>query len=203
MENGIKAKLFSYNFSLQEKKLIQELQGIASIMIYDGKIDDSEIEFLERWVLANNDYLHEFPLSDLKELFYNITTDGIVDSDERKTLLAFLESIADAPEGNPVVENIFHNDSKITFSNKNFLFTGELEFGSRDLAQSKVNDLGGVCQPRITLTTDYLIVGSLGSEFYKYGRYGSKIEFAIKNNRLKKSDIKIIQEKYFINSIID
>lgn len=58
-----------YNYSRLVKKSIQELQGLSTAIIYDGKIDDSEIELIQRWLYKNKEYLTKYPLSDLNNLF--------------------------------------------------------------------------------------------------------------------------------------
>jgi NAD-dependent DNA ligase len=191
-----------YNIPKLIKKAIQELQGISTVLIYDGKIDDSEIELLKSWLYKNDEYLVEYPLADLKKLFSEIIEDGHITIDERKLLLKFLSSIAASPESNPVVDGIFANKPKIIFNQKNFLFTGNLIYGSRTKAQARVIELGGKCLTHLTMETDYLIVGSLGSEDYKYSRFGTKIENAIKNNREKGTNILIVKEQDFVSAII-
>ena len=41
------------------------------------KTDDSELDFLEKWLLANDEFLYDYPLANLKELFNQIMEDGI------------------------------------------------------------------------------------------------------------------------------
>jgi NAD-dependent DNA ligase len=53
---------------------------------------------------------------------------------------------------------------------------------------------GGIYSKNLTLKCDYLIVGSLGSQFWKNGNYGSKIEKAIKYAESGKSSVRIIDE---------
>ena len=52
------------------------------------------------------------------------------------------------------------------------------------------------------METDYLVVGSLGSEDYKYSRFGSKIAKAIKYNREKGTNIIIVKEQDFVSAVI-
>ena len=191
-----------YNFPKLVKKSIQELQGLSTAIIYDGKIDDSEIDLIKNWLIKNKEYLTEYPLSDLNILFNEIIADNVVTPDERKKLLEFLNSIAAAPSSKAVVDGIFEENPKIIFKSKYFLFTGKLVLGSRSKAQAKVFELGGFCQKGLNLQTNYLVVGDLGSEDYKYSRFGSKIEGAIKYNREKKANIMIVKEKDFVHSAI-
>ncbi|OGU48774.1 MAG: hypothetical protein A2000_06725 [Ignavibacteria bacterium GWB2_36_8] len=192
-----------YNIPKLIKKSIQELQGISAAIIYDGKIDDAEIELLKGWLYKNHEYLVEYPLLDLKNLFRVIVEDGFITIDEREKLLKFLSDISASPKSNPTVDGIFFENPKIVFIKKNFLFTGDLVYGSRSKAQSKVIELGGNCLNSLTMKTDYLIVGSLGSEDYKYSRFGTKIEKTIKYNREKGTNILIVKEQDFISAVIN
>jgi len=195
--------IHAYNYSKLVKKCIQELQGISAAIIYDGKIDDSEIDLIQNWLLKHDEYLTEYPLSDLKKLFEEIIEDNIITNAEKEKLLKFLSCISASPESNPTVDGIFSENPKINFTQKKFLFTGNLTYGSRSKAQSKVIELGGNCLKGLTIETDYLVVGSLGSEDYKFSRFGSKIEKAIKYNREKGTNILIIKEQDFVRAIIN
>lgn len=192
-----------YNYSKLVKKCTQELQGISAAIIYDGKIDDSEIDLIKNWLLKNDEYLTEYPLSDLKKLFEEIIEDNIITNAEKEKLFMFLSSISASPESHPTVDGIFSENPKIKFTQRNFLFTGNLTYGSRSKVQSKVKELGGNCLKSLTMETDYLVVGDLGSEDYKYSRFGSKIEKAIKYNRDKGTNILIVKEQDFVSAVIN
>jgi NAD-dependent DNA ligase len=197
-------ELYWINKPIQQKKLINEIQGIAALIIYDGKIDNNEVEFLEKWILANAEYLDIFPLTNLKEMFTKIMTDGIADTNERIELLNFLDSIADKPDDNsPTIEAIYSKDTNIIIKNKEYCITGDLLYGERDALYNKITNLGGIKSNSVKMKTDYLIVGSLGSQYFKYGGYGAKVELAIRFNKEKKGNIKIISEKTFTNYIIN
>jgi NAD-dependent DNA ligase len=195
--------IHKYNYHKLVKKCIQELQGLSAAIIYDGKVDNNEIELIQKWLLKNNEYLTEYPLSDFKILFKDIMADGMITLEERRRLLEFLESISASPDSNLVVDGIFTENPEITFKRKNFLFTGILIYGERPKVQTRVTELGGFCQKSLTLKTDYLVVGSLGSEDYKYSRFGTKIETAIKYNREKDANIQIIKERDFLSVAIN
>ena len=93
-----------YNYSKLVKKCIQELQGISAAIIYDGKIDDSEIDLIQNWLLKHDEYLIEYPLSDLKKLFNEIIEDNVITNKEKEKLLKFLSNISASPESNPTVD---------------------------------------------------------------------------------------------------
>ncbi len=100
-----KQLIYRCNYPLLVKKAIQELIGIAGMVIYDGKIDDNEISFLTQWLGNNKAFLVNYPLSDLNEIINHILKDGTVTEQEKIMLFAFLDSIS-ATNPNRIVDNI-------------------------------------------------------------------------------------------------
>lgn len=196
------SQVHQFNMPRLIAKATQELQGVASMMIYDGKIDDTEIEFLEKWLLSNDEYMSGYPLEYLKILLANILKDGIVDLDERKQLLEFLTSIATSPEGDILPTNIFTENPSVKFRNKTFVVTGEFIFASRGKVIEEIIIRGGRNTKNPSTATDYLVVGDLGSENYKFGKFGRKIESAMNINNKRNNSIQIIKEKTFIETLI-
>jgi hypothetical protein len=176
---------------------------MASVIIYDGVVDDGEIEVLLSWTKKYKDFCDQWPLSQLKSLVQEILEDGIVTTDERMELLNFLSSIAASPDGDPTVKNIFSKNINISFPEKRFLFTGKLQFGSRRKAQNEVDQRGGYClssyNPR---KLDYLVVGLLGQDAWKFSRFGRKIEACMSDIESRKTNAVIIKEKEFVKAII-
>lgn len=191
-----------YNYPKQVQKAIQEIQGIAGMIVYDGQVSEEEVSFLEQWLKKNSHLATKYPLSDLKSLFEEVTKDGVVSLDERRELFNFLQTIATGSRSSPVVDGIFAAKPRITFKTRQFLFTGEMEFGPREKAESAVEVRGGIVCRSCTQKTHYVVVGSLGSDAYKYGRFGTKIERALELQKQKKSDIQIVRERHFVAAVI-
>jgi NAD-dependent DNA ligase len=196
-----KQLIYRYNYPLLVKKAIQELIGIAGMIIYDGKIDDNEISFLTQWLGNNKAFLMNYPLSDLNGIINHILKDGTVTEQEKRTLFAFLDSISTTGP-NRIVDNIFTQNCEIIFGSRNFTFTGDMAWGERQKAEKAVTDRGGSCLRSCTLKTNYLVVGDLGSEAYKYGRFGSKIETALRYKDKKKAPIQIVRENNFVEAVV-
>ncbi|MFH0991454.1 MAG: BRCT domain-containing protein [bacterium] len=191
-----------YNYPRQVQKAIQEIQGIAGMIVYDGVVNEEEISFLSQWLKTHTQLATSYPLADLKSLFEEITKDGVVSPEERKQLFDFLKNIASGTKSSPVVEGIFAAKPRITFKTRQFLFTGEMEFGSREKAVDAVEVRGGIICNSCTQKTHYLIVGNLGSDAYKYGRFGTKIEKALTLQKQKKSEIQIVHEHDFVVAVM-
>lgn len=68
---------------------------------------------------------------------------------------------------------------EVRFAGASFVFTGKFASGTRIECQEAVEALGGVAQNGVTSNTDYLTIGNEGSENWRQGSYGRKIEKAM------------------------
>jgi DNA ligase (NAD+) len=67
----------------------------------------------------------------------------------------------------------------LSIAGKSFCFTGKFAFGSRDQCIAATLNSGGHCTPRVVSTTDFLVIGSLGSQDWSMESYGNKVEEAV------------------------
>ncbi len=192
----------AYNRPDYIKKAISELQGVASLITHDGKIDDSEITYLKTWLESHIEILDQWPLTVIHNIINKITNKAEILPKDKKFLLEQLACFAAGPELPKTVLGIFDEIESISFDGKIFVFTGNLNFSSRKLAKLKVQDKGGIVKDDLTLDTDYLVVGEQGSDAWKHSRYGAKIERAI-SLRDSGNAIKIITEKDFVRAFIN
>ncbi len=199
-----------FNLPDIKKRAIAQLQGIGTAVIYDGVISDQEIKMLAEWLASQNALVHdEWPISRLISLVRDIIADGIVTQEERSEIFAFLSGIAQpcgdqsqSPTAKPPL--LFDEKPAIVFPGHSFLFTGDLQFGSRDRAEQEVARRGGSCPGgAYKLWLDYLVVGDLGSEAWKYGKFGTKIEACLDAKSKKKSKTAIVRENDFVSAIIE
>ena len=199
-----KQLLHRYLLNKKAAHAISELIGIASTLLYDGQISDKEIEFLDVWLIQNQEYQNEWPISEFYALFKKVMEDNIVTPDERKELLEFFSHISISNAFSPTVDGIYTTDPKIIFQNKRFLFTGELQWGERDKVRERIIMHGGSVSTSNSFTNDidYLIVGEKGSEDWSNGRFGTKIKTALERMRSHKTKAIIIRERDFIHAII-
>lgn len=82
---------------------------------------------------------------------------------------------------------------------KTFCLTGEFDIDSRENVINRLTNLGAIAKNNVIKSLDYLIVGNKGSELYKSGSKGSKVEKAEDFNS-KGANIQIISEKDFIKT---
>jgi hypothetical protein len=193
-----------YNLPLMKKRAIQELHGIITAIIYDGSVDDNEMNLLVDWIEKNEIVREEWPVSRLIDILKKIFNDGEITAAERLELLDFLQGIASAsPDNSPVATGIFTDNPIISIPEHYFLFSGEMKFGERKRAESVVQKKGGICCPRYSRIVDYLVVGDLGQEAWKYARYGTKIEACMKAKSKGLAKTEIVKEYDFVKAAIN
>ncbi len=78
-------------------------------------------------------------------------------------------------EGSPFDDPV----PEIRFADASFVFTGKFASGTRAECQEAVEALGAVAQNSVTGNTNYLTIGNEGSESWRQGSYGRKIEKAM------------------------
>lgn len=196
--------------SVQKKKMtpqelvVEDLKGIASTIILDGKVSDDEIQMLINWLLDNKDWLDDPPLHDLKNLVSDILLDGRVTDDERESLFRFLESFQMPEVSVRPSEVVFTTNPTITFQGKVFQFTGTMMWGSRAKAIEAVEQRGGSnsTSSRFSPSTDYLVVGNVGIQKGQPPSSDEKVKAALELKRAGQSEVKIIQESDFVSALI-
>ena len=72
--------------------------------------------------------------------------------------------------------------------------SGEFELCTKSEFTSQLISIGGIIKNSVTSKTDFLIVGSKGSERYNFGNYGTKVKKALELQENGKH-IKIIKEE--------
>lgn len=160
-----------------------QLIGMAQGLIADDKLNDAEIHFLHKWLVAN-DAVHRNPLiAMLIERIDAILEDGVIDEDERADLHDTIASLTASdfelgevaksttlPLCNPVPE--------IDFEGTRFCFTGTFTFGKRKECEAATKEAGGDTGS-LTQKTDFLVIGAYATESWKQESFGRKIEKAV------------------------
>lgn len=82
-----------------------------------------------------------------------------------------------------------------------FLFSGKFEYGEKIECCEAVSRAGGLIQNQVNGFLDYLVVGKLGNERWKYKTYGRKIETAIEMNKKCCTKIAIISEDTWLEAL--
>jgi len=96
----------------------------------------------------------------------------------------------------PVTKN-----AVITLPCSVFCLTGKFITGTRQKCEDLVIRCGGQVESGVTLRTNYLVIGDLASRDWKFSSFGRKIESAIKYRESGKSDVAILSEQMWVESL--
>lgn len=177
--------------SINESKMYSEstlalqiLNGILDGIVCNQKVNQKEIENLNIW-LRQNDYLKDvYPYDKVLLEVNKVLEDGILTEEESNYIFdAF----------NEIVNPDFSDDENIDFNGKTFCLTGEFKCATKQEISKKLQELGGTEKKGVSSKLDYLIVGGVGSDAWKFGKIGGKQAKAQELNE-KGANIKIIDE---------
>lgn len=163
---------------------LQVLNGILDGIVCNQKVNQKEIDSLNIW-LKQNDYLKDvYPYDKVLLEVNKVLEDGILTEEESNYIFDIF---------NEIVNPDFNNDEDIEFDGKTFCLTGEFKCATKQEISKKLQELGGIEKTGVSSKLDYLIVGGIGSDAWKFGKIGGKQAKAQELNE-KGADIKIIDE---------
>lgn len=185
--------------SPEAQQASRNLLDIIAAIIADKNLHCSEIEFVNNWIRNSPISATVWPGNILIEKLNKILEDGAIDEDERSNLLNILSEIINGTlkkVSEKVSEKPLPLDEidAIDFLNHTFCLTGNFLLGLKDVCELKIKNRGGLINGSITKKLDYLIIGSLGSDQWKHGNYGTKVEKALEY-KASGIPIKIIHEE--------
>ena len=188
---GLVNSIQSSNMYNETTLNLQILQGILEGIACDKKIVIEEIENLKIW-LIKNDYLSGvYPYDKVLLIVNKVLEDGILTENEKEDLaLSF----------NEILNPICSNNKSIKLNGKTFCLTGDFKNGTKSEIKQKLENLGAIEKSGVSTKLDYLFVGGLGSDAWKYGNIGGKIAKA-QELQEKGSLIQIITEEDLFEKI--
>lgn len=177
--------------SINESKMYSEstltlqiLNGILDGIVCNQKVNQKEIENLNIW-LRQNDYLKDvYPYDKVLLEVNKVLEDGILTEEESNYIFDIF---------NEIVNPDFNDYENIDFNGKTFCLTGEFKCATKQEISKKLQELGGIEKTGVSSKLDYLIVGGVGSDAWKFGKIGGKQAKAQELNE-KGANIKIIDE---------
>ena len=177
--------------SINESKMYSEstlslqiLNGILDGIICNKKVNQKEIDNLNIW-LKQNDYLKDvYPYDKVLLEVNKVLEDGILTEEESNYILSIF---------NEIVHPDFNNGENIDFDGKTFCLTGEFKTATKQEISKKLQDLGAIEKTGVSSKLNYLIIGGVGSDAWKFGKIGGKQAKAQELNE-KGANIKIIDE---------
>ena len=183
---------------------IDELIGIARGVAADGTINQTEVEFLQRWLAANVSISDQPIIQTLYQRVNEILTDNAVDADEAQELLDTLNALATSDfELGEVLKAtslpLCDPAPQLSFVGRRYCFTGTFNYGQRKACEKAVTDLGAE-SGSLTRHTNVLVVGMYATESWKHSSFGNKILSACEM-RSKGVSISIVSELHWITHL--
>jgi hypothetical protein len=171
------------NIRRRESRDTSELLGIVRGILADGHVSDSEIVFLAEWLLTNQEFAARWPFNRLVERLAAALEDERIDEDERTELHEIMLAIVGNPSPDyfvttPTTFPLTKPEPEVIFDSNEFVLTGKFVFGTRKQCETEVTLRGGTCCDRVTLRTNYLVIGAMSSRDWVTASWGRKIELA-------------------------
>lgn len=192
------------SFRNELKQTCAALVGIVQGVLADGELRDREIQFLASWLEQAQAVSGIWPGSVIQAQIAQILQDGVVTEHERsrlvETLVRLVDGGLDEDAIRPVATLAFDELLMVDFPGKTFCFTGDFVFGERAACARAAVVRGGAILPAVSKQLDYLIVGGLGSQEWKHGSFGTKIEKALQL-RGTGASVRIVAEDVWAGSL--
>ena len=195
-----------------------ELLGLVRGILADGVIVETEAAFLRQWIADNEAMRDTWPANVLFARIGAMLADGVLDADEQRellgTMLQFIEcrdiarQHAAAPErlaqpSRATVHSPYDDPlPAIVHAGRRFVVTGDFASARRAEVHARIEELGGTATSAVSGRTHYVVIGSLGSELWAGGNYGTKIEKAIELRNAGVA-IRLVSEKHWLEVASD
>lgn len=193
-----------YNQRDIQDRQVDTLIGLSKGIIADGKVVQSEVEFLLSWLIQNRHSEHPI-LINLLNRVVEILEDGIVDLDEAQELLCLLRSLSgDSAEVGEMAKTtslpIDQPAPRINFEDSVFLCSGTFVFGKRKDCDTAIKNKGGKIAQSVNKSLNYLVLGTYVSESWAHESYGRKIEKAMAY-KAGGQNLSIISEAHWLREL--
>lgn len=164
------------------------LLGIATGMLCDKQLADTEIHFLKDWLENNSAISTAWPGDVLYERVKAVLADGVITEEERSHLVRSLQqliggTIEELAATSHVTQLLPYETPEISFRGSIFCLTGDFLFAPRKTCEEIIVGYGGAVKSSVSKRIHFLVVGGLGSDEWKHGSFGTKIEKAMELKR--------------------
>jgi len=124
-------------------RLVDELVGLAKGIAADGALANSELDYLVRWLVANQAITSDPLVDALYRQIRAMLSDGVFTSEEREDLLGILRDFGSHPMelGEPMLATAVpfaYPLPTLDFDGRRYCFTGTFTFGTRELCEGAV-----------------------------------------------------------------
>ena len=129
---------------------IDELIGIARGIAADGLLNQTEVAFLHKWLVANVSISDQPVIRTLYARVRDMLSDGVLDAGEQRELLETLNAFSnrDFELGEVLKATTLPLDApepELVFADRHYCFTGTFSFGTRKACENAVIKRGGSC----------------------------------------------------------
>jgi len=188
--------------SIDDRK-IDTLIGLSKGLTADGKVDQSEAEFLQSWLIQSRLTTENPVILNLLSRVDTMLEDGVLDQEESAELMSILHKISgDSSAVGELAKTsslpLDHPPPNIISEGNLFLFTGTCVYGTRKQCQTAVENIGGINTASVNKKLNYLVLGTYVTDSWAHENYGRKIEKAMRY-RDEGVPIRIITEEHWIN----
>lgn len=180
---------------------IDELIGLARGLVADGALNQQEVEFLQKWLVANAAVSDQPIISTLYKRVTEIFADGVLDDTEMSELLETLSRFAnrDFELGETLKATSLPLNfpaPTLTFQGQTYCFTGTFNFGQRKHCEAAMIERGALVGG-LTKKTNILVIGVYATDSWKHSAFGNKILQAC-DLRDKGHPISIVSEEHWV-----
>lgn len=158
---------------------IDELLGLARGLAADGDLNQTEVEFLQKWLAANLEVSRQPLIRVLYARINEVLSDGVVDAEEKELLLQTLNSFSNSDfELGEVLKSsslpLCTPAPSLSFQGRVFCFTGTFIYGQRKACERAVVERG-VQAGNLTKKTEVLVIGAYATDSWTHSSFGNKV----------------------------
>lgn len=195
-----------YNWNRIKDSRMDELIGICRGVLADGAVVFEEACFLRDWLSRNKQVRHSLAGKMLDDLLARVLADGVVDPNEEEELVVMLsriiggtpDDVCDASYSSTLP--LDDPAPKVIFEGMAFCFTGKFQYGARKKCQEITEKSGGVIHKSPNKSTNFVVIGEIGSRDWAHSTGGRKIENAIRL-REEGNGVCIVSEAHWCSAI--
>lgn len=186
---------------------VDELLGMCRGILADGEVNQSEAIFLLDWLDRHREFQDTFPFNALYPRVRDALEDGVLDLDEQRDLLGALSSTVGGEVATSMGSNSLSTElpfdnpcPTILYAASVFVVTGVFTYGKRRAVCYAIESRGGAIRSAVSASTDYVVVGEIGSRDWLHSSYGRKIQQAV-DLRQEGARISIVPERHWAASL--
>lgn len=167
----------------EDDKEINQFIGFLKGIAADDTINNIEFDKLRIELEKYKHLMVNWPMNIIGKRVMDIIKDNVVTTNELKDLCELVQDITGTKftkYGDAIgCATTLFNDKIDSFSHENVCLTGKFISGTRMVIKNRILELGAISQDNVTLQTDILIIGNLGSRDWIHTSTGRKIEKAV------------------------